>query len=67
MEDIETLSKLAGDDDLGLDSAESMDEYQEKMKLLMAEFRKNSTPGMQVPSVVYLLAFIVIFGTFGNS
>lgn len=66
--DIEELAKMAKE--TGGDSAEELSPEQlaaaqEKMRLLMNNYR-NAQQGISIHFSVYLVAFVVIFGTVGN-
>lgn len=69
MEDIEQLTKMAneamGDSGEELDP-EQLAAAQEKLRLLM-NFQKSAQQGIAIHFSVYLVAFIVIFGTVGNA
>jgi len=67
MDDIEALTKLAN---MASESGEEFSQEdlaaaQEKMKLILDQAKRGNMPGVAVPFFVYLIGFIVIFGSVG--
>lgn len=67
MEDIEQLTKLAQAVDGSSEEmdAEAVNAAQEKLKLILDNYR-SAQQGISIHYSVYLVAFIVIFGTVGK-
>jgi len=66
MEDIETLTKMANEAGEGAEemTAEQLAAAQEKLRLLMNNY-KSAGQGISIHFSVYLVAFVIIFGTVG--